>query len=85
MAKEMEGGGGGWARSLIRDYITWGCLSNIIIVSLKKYNLYKTFTHSFNNNIIYFVKLSEMKYLTITPKSINKIVTILVGQNTLNR
>ena len=55
------------------------------IVSLKKYNLYKTFTNSFNNNIFYSIKLSKNEHLIITLKSVNKIVTTLVSQNTLNR
>jgi len=52
---------------------------------MAKYNLYKTFTNSFNSNIIYSIKLSERKHLTITLKSVNKIVTTLFGQNTLLR
>ena len=47
---------------------------------IDKYNLYKTFTNSFNSNIIYSIKLSERKHLIITLESVNKIVTTLVGQ-----
>ena len=57
----------------------------IYIVSLKKYNLYKTFTNSFSSNILYSIKLSKNEQLIITLKSVNKIVTTLVSQNTLNR
>ena len=52
---------------------------------MEKYNLYKTFTNSFNSNIIYSIKLLERKLLTITLKSVNKILTSLIGQNTLIR
>ena len=58
----MGGRGGGWARSSIRDYITQGVSQNRIIVSMEKYNLYKTLTYSFNTNIIYSIKLSGRRH-----------------------
>ena len=58
---------GGWGRSPIRDYITWGCLSKKKkLVSLIKYSLYKTLAYSVNSNIIYSTKLSGVKHFTIT-------------------
>ena len=55
-------GGGGWARSSIKDYITRGVSQNRIIVSMEKYNLYKTLTYSFNTNIIYSIKFSGRRH-----------------------
>ena len=62
---------GGWARSSIGDYTTREDVSqNKIIVSLTKYNIYKTLTYSFNSNIVYYAKLSEMKHLTVMLESL---------------